>query len=191
MLGSAILNDQHRDRLLRKARRDFFALVHTAVPRKQYHLDGPRQALDSEWNKLIVERNAFDLAGVMEFVAAVQKAKYTKHTFHFGDIIELCHIKNSQLAECMQSFKGRCVFGGHDIRDEEGFLAVLSEQGTSASFQNAMKMMHAIGNGRWQHVRNYRRMLGIPTVILLRGLPNDLCALSQTEVAQGMGREVY
>ena len=37
------------------------------------------------------------------------------------------------------------MFGGHDIRGEEGFLAVLSEQGTSASFQSAMKMMHAVG----------------------------------------------
>ena len=93
----------------------------------------------------MVERNAFDQGGVLEYNAAVQKAKDTKEPFHFGDIIELCHIKNSQLSIGQQSYKGRCVFGGHDIRDEDGFLAVLSEQGTSASFQSAMKMMHAVG----------------------------------------------
>ena len=43
-----------------------------------------------------------------------------------------------------QVYKGRIVFRGDNVRDEEGNLAVFSEQGTSASHLEAAKMMDAL-----------------------------------------------
>ena len=61
------------------------------------------------------------------------KAALTGKTVHFGRVFPLCHIKHSELAEAFQKYKGRVVFGGNQIRDEHGVLAVFNEQGASAS----------------------------------------------------------
>ena len=58
----------------------------------------------------------------------------------------LCHLKHSELAEKYHTYKGRIVFRGDNIRDEEGFLAVFSEQGTSASHSAAAKMLDALSH---------------------------------------------
>ena len=44
----------------------------------------------------------------------------------------------------MPTYKGRVVFRGDNVKDDEGALAVFSEQGTSASHQAAGKMLDAI-----------------------------------------------
>jgi len=58
----------------------------------------------------------------------------------------LCHEKHAELflPEERKQFKGRIVFRGDDVRDAEGYLAVFSEQGTSASHLEAAKMMDAL-----------------------------------------------
>ena len=58
--------------------------------------------------------------------------------------MQLCHIKHSELAKHLQSFKGRVVFRGDTVKDETGYLAVFSEQGTSASHLEAAKFLDAI-----------------------------------------------
>ena len=44
----------------------------------------------------------------------------------------------------LRSYKGRVVFRGDQVRDEAGFYAVFSEQGTSASHLAAAKFIDAI-----------------------------------------------
>jgi len=56
----------------------------------------------------------------------------------------LCHQKHSELAEALRRYKDRVVFRGDNVRDEEGFYAVFSEQGTSASHLAAAKFLDAI-----------------------------------------------
>ena len=56
----------------------------------------------------------------------------------------LCHVKHSELAEEFHSHKGRVVFRGDNVRDEQGHLAVFSEQGTSASHIAAAKFLDAL-----------------------------------------------
>ena len=58
--------------------------------------------------------------------------------------MELCHIKGSELPEKGQSWKGRVAFRGDNVKDESGYLAVFSEQGTSASNLEAAKFLDAI-----------------------------------------------
>ena len=52
---------------------------------------------------------------------------------HFAALEQPCHQKNSQLEEAVRKYKGRIVLRGDIVKDVEGFYAVLSEQGTSAS----------------------------------------------------------
>ena len=56
----------------------------------------------------------------------------------------LCHLKHSELSADKQSYKGRIVFRGDNVTDQEGYLAVFSEQGSSASHMAAGKMLDAI-----------------------------------------------
>ena len=63
---------------------------------------------------------------------------------HFGSLMELCHEKHSELPESQRAYKGRVVFRGDQVRDESGFYAVFSEQGTSASHLAAAKFIDAI-----------------------------------------------
>ena len=58
--------------------------------------------------------------------------------------MDLCHEKHSEQAEAMRRYKGRVVFRGDQVRDEDGFYAVFSEQGTSASHMAAAKFLDAI-----------------------------------------------
>jgi len=63
---------------------------------------------------------------------------------HFGDLMALCHLKNAELEAALQAYKGRIVFRGDRVKDAEGFFAVFSEQGTSASHMSGTKFLDAI-----------------------------------------------
>ena len=65
-------------------------------------------------------------------------------TTHSGRLMELCHVKNAELSEDQQSYKGRIVFRGDNVRDEEGFRGVFSEQSTSSARMAATKFLDAI-----------------------------------------------
>ena len=56
----------------------------------------------------------------------------------------LCHLKHAELAKEIQRYKGIIVFRGDDVTDKEGYYAVFSEQGTSASHMTATAMIDAI-----------------------------------------------
>ncbi len=58
--------------------------------------------------------------------------------------MELCHIKNSQLGKEFWTYKGRLVFRGDIVKDENGQFAVFTEQGASASHMAAAKFVDAI-----------------------------------------------
>ena len=60
--------------------------------------------------------------------------------------LQLCHKKHAELnlPDDIAEFKGRLVFRGDQIKDEDGYLAVFSEQGASASRLEAAKMMDAL-----------------------------------------------
>ena len=63
---------------------------------------------------------------------------------HFGSLMDLCHVKNSQLGQEFWTYKGRVVFRGDIVKDEYGQYAVFAEQGASASHMSAAKFMDAI-----------------------------------------------
>ena len=87
---------------------------------------------------------SWDLASVREHYDLVAYARKTGKQIYFGRLFPLCHIKHSELAAQFHVYKGRVVFGGHDVRDEEGIKAVFQEQGTSASHMVCAKILDAL-----------------------------------------------
>ena len=71
----------------------------------------------------------------------MKEAQADGREVHFGSLMELCSIKNSQLEKEFWTYKGRIVFRGDIVKDEHGQFAVFTEQGTSASHMAAAKFM--------------------------------------------------
>ena len=55
----------------------------------------------------------------------------------------LCFLKYAELANRLQTYKGRVVLRGDNIKDEEGYRAVFTEQGASASQMVGAKTLDA------------------------------------------------
>ena len=73
-----------------------------------------------------------------------KEAERLGKTIHFGRVFPLCQVKHSKLAAAFQKYKGRVVFSGNDIRDENGVQAVFAEQGASASSMVNGKVLDAL-----------------------------------------------
>ena len=58
--------------------------------------------------------------------------------------MDLCFEKNSQLEEKYRCYKGRVVFRGDQVRDEEGFYAIYSDEGSGASHMSTAKFLDSI-----------------------------------------------
>ena len=87
---------------------------------------------------------AWDIRAVKPKAEVQARARKNKVTVNFGRLMELCHMKNAELPKEYQSYKGRIVFRGDDIKDEEGFKAVFTEQSTSSAHMAATKFLDAI-----------------------------------------------
>ena len=58
--------------------------------------------------------------------------------------MDLCRLKNVELAKHLQKYKGRVVLLEDTVKDEEGYRAVFTEQGASASQMAAAKLLDTI-----------------------------------------------
>ncbi|MHC4952052.1 MAG: integrase catalytic domain-containing protein, partial [Planctomycetota bacterium] len=126
------------------ASEEWFACVHTPVNiQKARKIPAAREALEKEWRKLETKK-AWDVTKVQPKAKVIRDAKARGVHAHFGSLMDLCHIKNSQMGEEFWSYKGRIVFRGDQTKDEDGYLAVFTEQGASASNMAAAKFMDAL-----------------------------------------------
>jgi len=93
------LNAEHQDNVANKGfvSESWMAMVHTPV--KDWRTkDGAKQAVDKEWDKL-ADKKAWLLDTVREYEDVAKEASRTGKTVHFGDLMRLCHVKHSELAE--------------------------------------------------------------------------------------------
>ena len=77
----------------------------------------------------------------MEVIA---EARNNGITVHFASLMDLCHLKTSELEPPFQKYKGRIVLRGDIVKDDSGSYAVFTEQGSSASQLTAAKVMDII-----------------------------------------------
>ena len=64
--------------------------------------------------------------------------------FYFASLMDMYYLKNADLEAMHQKYKGRVVLRGDIVKDDSGFYAVLTEQGSSASQLTAAKVMDII-----------------------------------------------
>ena len=65
-------------------------------------------------------------------------------TVHFASLMDICHLKKSELEPKHQKYKGQVVLRGDTVKDDSGSYAVFTEQGSSASQMMAAKVMDVI-----------------------------------------------
>ena len=71
----------------------------------------------------------------------IDEARNKGRKVHFASLLDLCHLKNSELEPRYQKYIGRVVLRGDIVNDDSGSYAVPTEQGSSASQMTAAKVM--------------------------------------------------
>ena len=91
---------RHQDTVANKGPSlDWFGLAHTPVPiPKALKIPAAREALHNEWAKL-EGKQASDIKAVRPKAQVIKEAKTEGRSVHFGSLMELCSIKNSQLGK--------------------------------------------------------------------------------------------
>ena len=74
----------------------------------------------------------------------IEEARNKGRKVHFASLMDLCHLKNSELELQYQKYRGRVVLRGDMVKDYSGACAVFTEQGSSASQMTAAKVMDII-----------------------------------------------
>ena len=72
----------------------------------------------SAWNMTKVKRKK-----------VIEEARTSGATVHFASLMDICHLKNAELAAKHQKYKGRVVLRGDLVKDDSGSYAVFTEQG--------------------------------------------------------------
>ena len=97
----------------------YFGLVHTPVDiHKAMQIPDAKKALVEEWTKLVT-RGAWDVRKVRARAEVEKEAISAGKPAHFGSLMDLCHIKNSQLGKEFWRYKGRVVFRGDIVKNEK------------------------------------------------------------------------
>ena len=122
---------------------EFYALVHMPIASQDIRrIPGAAKAVDGEFDTLAKRTWLWKL--VKERSQVIAEAKRSGYTVHFGSIMELCHLKHAELSKELQKYKGRIVFRGDIVKDEDGVYAVFSEQGAAASKVEAARFVDAL-----------------------------------------------
>ena len=102
-----------------------------------------KATMDKEWKKLETIP-AWDVKEVKSKKEVLKEAQKNNNKVHFASLMDLCHLKNSELEPQFQKCKGRVVLRGDIVKDDSGAYAVFTEQGSSASQMTAAKVMDVI-----------------------------------------------
>lgn len=97
-------------------------------------------ACDAEWARLRAIKT-WDEDAVEEFSVVRDRANAQGVTYHFGRIFLICVEKNRELpdGDARKKFKGRVVFGGDDVWDQNLAVAMFQELSTSPATIEATK----------------------------------------------------
>ena len=105
-----------------------------------------KAALLKEWDKLR-KIHCWDESQVREWADVAREARTSGKTIHVGRIFEICVEKGSELApdDVNRKFKGRVVFQGNNVHDQNWEAAIFNELGSSPAAMEAGKAVDAYG----------------------------------------------
>ena len=106
-----------------------------------------QEALDKEWENLR-SKGVWDESRVRECRTIIDDARAAKQKVHLGRIFEACYEKGAELepGNPLRKFKGRTVFQGNNVRDENSDHALFAELGSSPASMEAAKLLDAYGS---------------------------------------------
>ena len=90
-----------------------------------------------------MNKKAWDMESVREWSSVSNEAQSKRKKVHVGKIFEICVEKGSELpqGDPLRKFKGRTVFQGNNVKDENNDTALFSELGSSPATMEAGKML--------------------------------------------------
>jgi hypothetical protein len=140
----------------------FSALVARSVGMKEIATN--KKALDAvlkEWDKLR-KAGCWDESLVREWDDVCREAKAKGKKAHVGRIFEICVERGSELPESDpgRKFKGRVVFQGNDVKDENWDVALFQELSSSPATMEAGNAADAYGLFEG-HTGTVRRRAGL------------------------------
>ena len=98
-----------------------------------------------EWQKL-KDMKCWTINSVAEYECIKKQAKADGRTMHFGCIFPILTLKGSELKDPkLQKWKGRVVFQGNNVKDQNNNVAVYQEMSSCGSLMIAGKLIDAIG----------------------------------------------
>ena len=87
---------------------------------------------------------AWQLTKVRNKSEVIAEARNEGRKVHFASLMDLCNLKNSELEPQYQKYKSRVVIRSDSVKDDSGWFAVFTEQGSSASQVTAAKVMDIV-----------------------------------------------
>ena len=136
----------HRERMARPVPL-FAACVARPVGRKELEATPKAQAaVRKEWDKLIA-KGVWDMATVQEWGSVAARARRCGETVHHGSLATIVVEKNSELDEGdpARVFKGRTVFLGDQVHDQNWESAVFQDIGSSPATIEASRVADCYG----------------------------------------------
>ena len=127
---------------------ELFSAVARLVPKDEIRKNPKaKAALDKQWENLRT-KGVWDESRVRECRSIVEEARRKGETVHLGRIFEACYEKGSELSadDPRRKYKGRAVFQGNNVRDQDSDHALFAELGSSPASVEAAKLLDAFGS---------------------------------------------
>ncbi|CAE7341728.1 unnamed protein product [Symbiodinium natans] len=147
--------EPHRDRMaslywakLGQVASEMFAAVARVVgPKEIESTPAAKEAMDREWKKL-ADKSCWLEKKVREYRDVAAEAKHKNVKAHFGKIFEICSVKGDELPDGhpQKKWKGRSVFQGNNVQDENHDHAIFAELGSSPASMEAGKIIDVFGS---------------------------------------------
>ena len=87
---------------------------------------------------------AWQLTKVRNKKEEIDEVRNKGRKVHFASLMDICHLKHSELEPQYQKHRGRVVLRCDIVKDDSGSHAVFTEQGSSASQMTAEKVMDIV-----------------------------------------------
>ena len=105
--------------------------------------------------------------------------------------MDICHLKNAELKNKLQKYKGRVVLRGDIVKDDSGFYALFTEQGSAASQMTAAKVMDTISRipgcaGQAAHAVSAYTQVNMEDAPKLLNIPKSECPHMETSATTRM-----
>ncbi|WP_288992890.1 hypothetical protein [uncultured Marinobacter sp.] len=125
----------------------FNALVARPVTKKEIDRNPKAQAaMDAEWNRL-KEKNVWDMSVVRDLKDVAWQAREKGKEIQFGWLFGICVEKNSELPleNKSRKYKGRVVFQGNRVVNQNWDVAVFQDMGNSPATMDASRACDCYG----------------------------------------------